>query len=126
MMMVLFWSICFFVITLNITLLGLFAIERLRRWPGWSTLWERFPWGKEPQRQPRYPLDLWVWETANDGEVCEDCRERASWPPMDIAEWFKEGFPRTPECETHCGENCRCQIVPYKPRYTNERQPRQR
>ena len=61
-----------------------------------------------------YPVELWVWETMDDHEVCEDCLERASWPPMDIADWMKEGLPRTSESETQCGHHCRCQIVPFK------------
>ena len=64
----------------------------------------------------RYPVELWKWETMQDEDVCEDCLERASWPPMDIADWMKEGLPGTPEAETQCGPNCRCQLVPCKPK----------
>ncbi len=64
----------------------------------------------------RYPVELYVWETSDDGEVCEDCTERAAWPPMDIADWIKEGLPRTEEAYTHCGKNCRCQLIPFHPR----------
>ena len=63
----------------------------------------------------KYPVELWNWETLHDEDVCEECQERASWPPMDIADWMKEGMPRTPEAETQCGENCRCQLVRYYP-----------
>ena len=62
-----------------------------------------------------YQSELWKWETMNAEDVCEDCLERSSWPPMDIADWMKEGMPRTPESETKCGENCRCQLVRYYP-----------
>jgi len=61
------------------------------------------------------PVELWKWETMEDEDVCSDCLERASWPPMDIADWMKEGMPRTPEADTECGENCRCELVRYKP-----------
>lgn len=65
--------------------------------------------------QKKYPVELWKWETMHDEDVCEDCQERASWPPMDIADWMKEGMPRTPEAETKCGENCRCELTRYYP-----------
>ena len=60
---------------------------------------------------PKYPVELYEWVAANDDEVCEDCLERASWPPMDIADWMKEGLPKTSEADTECGENCRCKLV---------------
>ena len=59
----------------------------------------------------KYPLDLYHWQTMDDDEVCEDCLERSHWPPMDIADWMKEGLPRTPEAETKCGKDCRCDLV---------------
>lgn len=71
--------------------------------------------------KPRYPVELWVWETMDDDEVCEDCLERASWPPMDIADWMKEGLPGTPESETGCRHECRCRLVPYNPQKSTRR-----
>ena len=62
----------------------------------------------------KYPVELWKWETMEDEDVCDDCLERASWPPMDIADWMKEGMPRTPEAHTQCAQQCRCHLVPYK------------
>jgi hypothetical protein len=59
----------------------------------------------------KYSVELWKWETMADEDVCEDCLKRASWPPMDIADWMKYGIPGTPEAETHCGEECRCQLI---------------
>lgn len=61
----------------------------------------------------KYPVELWVWETMEDEEVCDDCLERSDWGPMDIADWMKKGLPRTPEAETQCAANCRCQLVRY-------------
>ena len=61
----------------------------------------------------RYPVELYQWVAMDDEEVCEDCLERASLPPMDIADWMKEGLPGTPEADTQCGEDCRCKLVPY-------------
>ncbi|MCK5214249.1 MAG: hypothetical protein KAR05_02715 [Candidatus Omnitrophica bacterium] len=68
------------------------------------------------QRRPKYPLELWIWQTSRDHEVCEDCEERASWPPMDIADWMKEGLPGTEEACTECGEDCRCRLIPFNPK----------
>jgi len=67
-------------------------------------------------KQHRYPVELWIWETMDDEDVCEHCLERASWPPMDIADWMKEGLPGTPESETECGPDCRCRLVRYNPK----------
>ena len=61
------------------------------------------------------PVELWKWETMKDEDVCEDCLERTSWPPMDIVDWMKEGVPRTPEADTYCSPNCRCELIRYKP-----------
>ena len=61
--------------------------------------------------QGPYPVELYKWVTAGDGAVCGDCLERASWAPMDIADWMKEGLPRTLEADTACGENCRCRLI---------------
>lgn len=55
-------------------------------------------------------LELYVWVPQED-ETCEDAMERASWPPMDIADWMKAGLPRTPEAGTACGKNCRCELM---------------
>lgn len=126
-MMIILWLACFlwlaFTISLLTILTGEYLSSRLQLPFLWRSILRQFRALRNPPPSPRFPLDLWVWETANDEEACEDCRERAAWPPMDIADWMKEGLPRTPESDTHCGENCRCQIVPYKPRYLNERHP---
>ena len=63
-------------------------------------------------RKNRYPVELYKWVAMNDDEVCEECLERVFWEPMDIADWMKEGLPRTPEAETSCGHACRCELVP--------------
>lgn len=63
-----------------------------------------------------YPVELYKWVAMDDEEVCEECLERASWPPMDIADWMKAGLPRTPEADTECGRNCRCQLMLYESR----------
>ena len=74
------------------------------------------PQGTEPKASKKnYQIELWKWETMHDENVCQDCLERSTWPAMDIADWMKEGMPRTPEAETKCSENCRCQLVRYYP-----------
>ena len=75
--------------------------------------------GWTPKR--RYEVELWKWEVMNDEDVCEDCLERASWPPMDIADWMQAGIPRTPEAETECGEECRCRLVRYSPKRSQKK-----
>lgn len=67
----------------------------------------------------RYPVELYKWVAMDDEEVCEECLERASWPPMDIADWMKAGLPRTPEADTECGRNCRCQLMLYESKVTH-------
>ena len=67
-------------------------------------------------KKPRYPLELYQWITMDNDEVCEDCLDRATWLPMDIAGWMKEGLPRTPEAHTECGDQCRCELVLVKPK----------
>jgi hypothetical protein len=61
-----------------------------------------------------YSVELYKWMATDDEDVCEDCLERSSWEPMDIADWMKEGLPRTQEAETECGQKCRCHLVLYK------------
>ena len=78
--------------------------------------------GRPLSPQSRYPIELWIWEATADNDVCEDCLERALWPPMDIADWMREGHPRTPESETECGDGCRCRLVPYNPKKFSKRQ----
>lgn len=60
-------------------------------------------------------VELWKWQAMDDEDVCEDCLQRASWPAMDIADWMKEGLPRTPEAQTECEEHCRCELVRHEP-----------
>ncbi len=62
----------------------------------------------------QYTVELYKWVALDDGEACEDCLQRASWPAMDIADWMKKGLPKTLEAHTQCGEHCRCQLVFYK------------
>ena len=87
--------------------------------PGLKILQNGLPAGLKDigSNNPRhnYQAELWKWETMHDENVCKDCLERSTWPAMDIADWMKEGMPRTPEAETKCSENCRCQLVRYYP-----------
>ncbi len=63
---------------------------------------------------PPYPLELYIWVTSHDKNVCEDCIRRSKLQPMDIADWMKIGLPGTPEADTCCGDECRCRLVLYK------------
>ena len=72
-----------------------------------------------------YPVELWVWETMQDDEVCEACLERGSWPAMDIADWMKQGMPGTPEANTHCKNKCRCQLIRYQPPIPPQKDPKE-
>lgn len=62
---------------------------------------------------PKQKNQQWIWSTMHDEDVCADCLERSTWPPMDIADWIKAGLPKTKEADTTCGHNCRCQLVVY-------------
>ncbi len=120
-MLVLLWIFAFL---LYVSAVSLLIVVLLNKLPVAAPLRDRiYEWLDEARsrrlfsfKTPKYPVELWKWETLDDEEVCEDCLERASWPPMDIADWMKEGMPRTEEAETHCGENCRCELVIYEPR----------
>jgi hypothetical protein len=65
----------------------------------------------------KYTTELWRWELSETCKDCDDCIERSLWEPMDIADWMKEGLPRTVEADTECGDKCGCQIVPVKPQF---------
>lgn len=117
-MTILFWFISLSVLLVS----GAFLFSAWVKTPGFQRSWKILANGfKDAWRgaawtgqRPRYPVDLWVWETMEDEDVCEDCLQRAQMPPMDIADWMKHGIPGTPEAETECGENCRCRLIPYK------------
>ena len=70
-----------------------------------------------------YSVELYEWVTSEDDDVCDDCLDRSAWPPMDIADWMKEGLPQTPEAHTQCSENCRCHLVFFKSK-TLKQQPK--
>ena len=83
-------------------------------------------------RKNECPIELYKWVTMDDEDVCDDCLDRASWPPMDIADWMKYGLPQTSEADTECCRNeilfddydedeeaypvsgCRCRLVLYR------------
>ncbi|MBP9853422.1 MAG: hypothetical protein KBD53_00985 [Candidatus Omnitrophica bacterium] len=70
----------------------------------------------------QYTLELYKW-SINEGEnVCEEALDRAAWPAMDIADWMKEGLPRSSDGTSLCGRNCQCKLTRYKVKPT--RQPK--
>ncbi len=112
------------VLTIGLSLLVMALSGNKKVKQGLRILWQGFQEalkgsGVAPVR-PRYPVELYKWETMDDEDVCEDCLERATWPPMDIADWMKEGLPGTPEAETECGHECRCRLIRYKPGVFNQ------
>jgi len=72
-------------------------------------------------KKDQFIVEFYKWVTMGDENVCDDCSERAHWEAMDIADWMKEGLPRTPECNTECGENCRCELILYKSRVSTKK-----
>lgn len=121
----------FLFILCTITCLGLGAclityfLKYSQTQESWQALWHGFKEGLKGAGflfPRKYPVELYIWKISDDDEACENCLERASWEPMDIADWMKEGLPGTPEAETECGENCRCKLVLYKP--ANQKLPR--
>lgn len=114
-MMILLWILLRVVLILTTAFMAAYLIRCCMSSPLLRLLGNAFQ-RKFHDHRPRtsqgpYPIELYKWVTAGDGAVCEDCLQRASWVPMDIADWMKEGLPRTPEADTACGENCRCRLV---------------
>ena len=58
-----------------------------------------------------YTLELYEWAVTEDGEVCEDCKELTSLPPMDLADWMNEDLPYPPPPEARCKGDCRCKLT---------------
>jgi len=118
-MIIIFWLIFsgLFVFVLTLAFHGLFSNIKIKE--SLRTFASGFLKGLSGSglldTKKKLPLELYQWETMDDEGVCDDCLERASWPPMDIADWMKEGIPRTPEVDTECGDKCRCRLVPYTP-----------
>ncbi|MGE0267854.1 MAG: hypothetical protein AB7S78_05310 [Candidatus Omnitrophota bacterium] len=69
-----------------------------------------------------YSIELYKWTINENDEVCEEALDRATWPAMDIADWMKEGLPRSADGTSLCGRNCRCKLNRYKVR--RSRQPK--
>jgi len=117
-MLIITWILCLTLFIALTSFLGWFFLQDPKSQESLRTLRAGFQTAMKDcgfTTKRKYPVELWVWETMHDEDVCEDCLERASWPPMDIADWMKEGIPGTPEAETECGEHCRCRLVRYHP-----------
>jgi len=76
----------------------------------------------EKTKDNSYSIELYKWSINENDEVCEEALERATWPAMDIADWMKEGLPRSADGTSLCGRNCQCKLNRYKVRRT--RQPK--
>ena len=118
-MLIILWILTCLIFVTVLTLLILALLGNASLKSGWQTIVNGFKEGLTGSGvatpKARYPIELYVWETMEDEDVCEDCLERTSWPPMDIADWMKEGLPGTPEADVECGHKCRCRLVRYYP-----------
>ncbi len=114
-MIIVFWILLRIALILAIAFMAAHLIHRGMSSPMLralkDALWKKIRDQRLRASQGPYAVELYKWVTADDSAVCEDCLKRASWAPMDIADWMKEGLPRTPEADTACGENCRCRLV---------------
>ena len=127
-MIIFAWIICLVLFAATLLVLSFLFVRSNYCLEHRRILWEGFRKGLRGcglnVSKKKLPVELWKWETMEDDEVCEDCLERASWPPMDIADWMKVGMPGTPEAQTDCTHGCRCRLVPYKPHAKALRRPR--
>lgn len=62
-------------------------------------------------KKKTYPVELYKLVVAEDGELCEDCEEKLTGAPMDIADWLKIGFPKNPSPFCACEGQCKCKLV---------------
>ena len=53
-------------------------------------------------KKRRYPVERYKWVLLDEDEVGEQCRKKAQWPAMDIADWMKSGLLNSPENNGLC------------------------
>lgn len=71
-------------------------------------------------RKRKYPVELYRLILTEEGDICDDCLEHLSSPPMDIADWMKEGYPKNPLPGSPCGKKCLCELMITKRTYLNQ------
>lgn len=67
-----------------------------------------------------YRVELYKLEPVEEGDLCDNCVEKLDNPPMDIADWMKEGFPKNPPPFSKCDGHCKCQLILVQKKYTNK------
>lgn len=65
-------------------------------------------------KDKKYPLELYKLEIVEDGDICDECLEKSSWPAMGITCWMEEGFPKSPDFLSSCNGHCRCKLIAQK------------
>ncbi len=56
-------------------------------------------------------IELYRWIPDKNRDVCEASRECAECPPMDLADWMETGYPKSPDADEACHEDCKCKLV---------------
>jgi len=125
-MLIALWIVCLLAFLFS----GAILLKHLLHKPGaqnsWQSLFSGFKDGLRGSGllfKKRYPVDLYIWEVLNEELVSDECLERSTWPPMDIADWMAEGLPGTPESGIGCGENCYCRLVRFDPQQQPNKYP---
>jgi len=124
-MIIALWLTCFVLFTLCVSFFFLLLFKNPQAHQALRILNDGFREGLSgsgliDQRRKKYEVELWVWEVGDEDYAADECLERTTWAPMDIADWMKEGLPGTPESGIDCGEDCCCQLVRYRPRKTKK------
>jgi len=124
-MLIILWLTCFVLFALCVTFLTLLLFRNPQAHQLLRIVGDGFKDGLTgsgfiDKKHKKYEVELWVWEVEDENYASEECLERATWAPMDIADWMKEGLPGTPESGIDCGEECCCQLVRYRPRQSKK------
>ena len=114
-MVIFFWLITLIVFVLTSVILIRYFLQDPKNREAFRTVLDGFKEGLRgcgfKFQKSKYTIELYKWVTLENDEVCEDCLQRASWEPMDIADWMKEGLPKTSEADTQCKARCRCKLM---------------
>lgn len=113
-MIIMFWIFLRFLFIGLLALLIVIAITNKFTQEALQTLWNGIKEGLRGSGflfPSKNEVELYRWVVTDEEHVCDDGIERASWPPMDIADWMKAGLPGTPEADTDCGSECSCKLL---------------
>ncbi|MFT5388056.1 MAG: hypothetical protein ACI9F2_000534 [Lysobacterales bacterium] len=56
-------------------------------------------------------IELYKWGIDKHVDICEESLESATRPPMDLVDWMKHGYPKSPDHMQRCNINCNCQLI---------------